>query len=219
MKRRYAAIAMSLLLGSCAASEDNKSNAPKPAETPIATPVAASDAAAVAVAKLAIPSVASVQLVQDCPDPKSEQAKADMADEPMRKAKRKAGSGPLQQPCTQSTIQLAFTGQGPKSASVRLKEVRLLSADGKALGTLASRMPSIWKDSGYEAWDGVLAPDSDQKASFKLSLPDWSAVEAALGGSSFGPMYTLEVDVDIEGTVTTVRSPQFERGRPEIIKT
>lgn len=210
---------MSLLLGSCAASEDNKSNAPKPAEVPVIAPVAASDASAVAAPKLALPSIASVQLIQDCPDPKMERVKADRADEPMVKRKRKAGSGPMHQPCTQSTVQLAFTGQGPKSATVKLKEVRLLTAEGKPLGTLASRMPSIWKDSGYEAWDGVLAPDSDHKASYKLSLPDWSAVETTLGVSSFGAMYTLEVDVDIEGTVTTIKSPQFERGRPQIIKT
>jgi hypothetical protein len=50
-------------------------------------------------------------------------------------------------------------------------------------------------------------------------VPNWAEVETTLGKSSFGQMYTVEVDLDIDGQATTLSSPQFERGRPQIIKT
>ncbi|MCP4447974.1 MAG: hypothetical protein GY811_21955 [Myxococcales bacterium] len=117
-------------------------------------------------------------------------------------------------------MQLAFSKTGKTGAKVELKEVRLLSADGQTLAPLAVRLPTRWApEGGYEAWDGMLAPNAEEKASYKLSLPDWSAVEKSLGESSYGAMFILEVDVDIAGTVTTIRSPQFERSRPQIIRT
>ena len=173
-------------------------------------------------ATVATPSIASVQLIQDCPDHKS-QAKANSALAPStggKKEKRKHDSaGSFQQPCSQSTLQLAFTGQQGESSVATLRAVRLQLAEGKALGALATRMPTIWNTSGYEAWDGTIQPGADYKASYKLSVPDWSAVERTLGGSSYGQMYIVEVDVEIDGKSTTLTSPQFERGRPLMNKT
>jgi hypothetical protein len=226
-----------MLLGGCAASDDNKSNTPDiPAvesetdtapvpDTPVETetPTATSGAAT--------PTISSVKLVQDCPDakansmtkpsaPKTFAPSMPDAKKKRSKSKRKGDSaGGFRQPCTQSTVQLAFAGQTGASATVSVKEVRLLSTEGKALGTMTPRAPSIWKETGYEAWDGVLSPGADHKASYKLSLPDWSAVETALGGSSYGKMYQVEVDVEIDGTLTTLTSPQVERARPQIVKT
>jgi hypothetical protein len=159
-----------------------------------------------------------VQLVQDCPDPKKEAAKSDKPDSKM-KAKRAKGSGPLVQPCTQSNVQIAFAGKGAPGATVKIGAVRLMAVDGKELATLSVRMPSLWHDGGYQDWDGVLAPGADHKASYKLSIPDWSAVETALGVSSYEQMYTLEVEVDVGGVVTKIVSPQFERAQPMMIKT
>tara|TARA_R110002096_G_scaffold433887_4_gene653872 strand:+ start:8056 stop:8610 length:555 start_codon:yes stop_codon:yes gene_type:complete len=184
--------------------------------------VSAIDAAAPAPAVVAVASIASVQLAQDCPDAKTA-SKADTASssEPpaKMKAKRARGAGPLVQPCTQSNVQIAFTGKGAASAPVAIEAVRLMSADGTELATLAVRMPSLWVESGYQAWDGVLGADSDQKASYKLSVPTWSEIDRQLGGSSFEQMYTLEMEVDIGGTVSTITSPQFERAQPLMIKT
>lgn len=168
-------------------------------------------------AKVAVASIASVVLGQDCPDPDPNpetKNKADMAKSPAMDKRRQ-----LRQPCTQSNVQIAFTGQGAVSSVVKISVVRLKSAAGKELTTLVTRMPSLWRENGYEAWDGVLAPDSDHKASYKLSIPDWSAMDAALGVSSFNQMFTIEVDLDIGGTRTTVISPQFERVQPVMIKT
>jgi hypothetical protein len=220
---RFSAITLCFLLGSCAASDESKPETPKV----VAPEEVAEEPAASPASKMAAPSIASVRLVQDCPDkelasvtaPAPELAKAEKSNR-AAKSKRKADSaGGFMQPCTQSTVQLAFTGQGSASATVALKEVRLASADGKALGTLSPRKPTIWKEGGYDAWDGALPAEVDSKVSYKLSLPDWQAVEAAIGGTSFGPMYILEIDVDVGGTVTTIRSPEFERGRAEIVKT
>ena len=230
MTRRYSAIALSLLASACAANEDGNSKTPSaPATTPPAVAeVAAPTVDAAAAAPHAMPSIASVQLVQDCPDPVPAAGAAPHADPPkpmppaQGKAKRKrdSASGSFVQPCTQSTVQLAFTGQGASESVVALAGVRLLSADDTPLATLTPRMPTIWQpEGGYVAWDGVLSTEPDQKVSYKLSVPDWAKVEATLGGSSYGQMYVLEIDVKLDGTTTTVRSSQFERARPQIIKT
>lgn len=206
------AVCLSLLVASCSSEES------KPSTTHGAPPVLPAPTLDPLVeAKAPVASIASVLLAQDCPAPKQE-AKADMA-APKLKAKRAKGSGPITQPCTQSNLQIAFSGKGTPSATVKIAAVRLKSAEGKQVATLAVRMPTLWKDSGYEAWDGVLNADSDNKASYKLSIPDWAAVEAALGVSSFNQMYTLELDVDIAGKVMTISSPQFERVQPLMIKT
>ncbi len=237
MKAHYPAIALAMLACGCAASDDGKSNTP---ETPVIEsangpgPTGETEIPTATLAA-ATPTISSVRLVQDCPDAKAQassttEAKSNStliaapsmpASKKKRvRSKRKGDStGGFRQPCTQSTVQLAFAGQTGSSATVLLKEVRLRSADGKALGTLTPRAPSIWKETGYEAWDGVLTPGADHKASYKLSIPDWSAVETTLGGSSFGKMYTVEIDVDIDGKVTTLTSPQVERARPQIVKT
>lgn len=208
---------LSLLVASCS-SEESKPNANAGGATPIVAPTAVSDATPAPTPAPAVASIASVQLVQDCPDPKQEATKSDKADSKM-KGKRAKGSGPLVQPCTQSNVQIAFTGKGAVGATVKIGAVRLMAADGKELATLSVRMPKLWNDSGYQDWDGVLAPDSDHKASYKLSVPDWSAVETALGVSSYEQMYTLEVEVDIGGVATKIISPQFERAQPMMIKT
>lgn len=232
----------SVLLGACAASDDNKSSAPvapssdiAPTAAPTTEPEVVPEVVQEAPTTIATPSIASVQIKQDCPDPKvqpmggSPKPAASMgfaASEPAPGASRKRaksrspgnGSG-FRAFCSQSTLQLSFTGQEGKSSSVALKQVRLQSADGKALGSLASRLPTIWKESGYEVWDGTLEPGADHKTSYKLSVPNWSDVEATLGGSSYGKMFTVEVDVEIDGQLTTLTSPQFERGRPQNIRT
>lgn len=232
MRRQYSAIAFAVLLGACAASDDSKSNAPVAPSGEIAaagegtTTGLTPEPEVIPETATATPSIASVQLKQDCPDPKS-QAKGSSALAPgigNKKAKRKrdSSSGSFQQPCSQSTLQLAFTGQQGKSSVATLKAVRLQLADGTGLGSLATRMPTIWileEESRYVVWDGTIEPGVDHKASYKLSVPDWGAIETTLGGSSYGRMYTVEVDVEIDGKVTTLTSPQFERGRPQIMKT
>lgn len=218
MQRGPLTLSLLMLLGaSCAASDESSSKSTTTTPVPEATPVVAKsyDAApSKAEATKVVASIASVQLIEDCPDTKADTAAKDV------KSKRKAGfAAGLEQPCSQSSLQLAFVGQGAKAAKIELRELRLLSVEGGELALLSARAPTIWGESGYAEWDGILAAETDAKASYKLSVPDFSALEAKLGGTSFGRMYVLEIDLAIGDEVTTLRSPEFERGRKEIIKT
>ena len=224
MKHRPTTVFASVSLLLLACGNESTSKAPKgPDPTPKVVVVVAQ------------PTIASVQLIQDCPDPKVADAKVEspavetMADAPMpaqppaqgasAASRSKPGPGGFQQPCTQSSMQVAFAGQGGASSQVEVKAVRLLSADGESLGGMDSRLPTVWQAESYQPWDGVVAPNTDIKTSYKLSMPDWNAVEEKLGGTSFGPMFMLEVDVMIGDQLKTIKSPQFPRQQPAIIVT
>ena len=230
MEHRYKAVLLSVLVASCS-SEESKPNVNSLVTAPSPTTVPALDAAT---AKMAVASIASVQMAKDCPDPKtSPSAELKSMDEPepvmkgassskpvgSTSARLAKGASPFGQPCAQSTVQIAFTGKGTASAAVKIGAVRLKSAEGKELATLAARQPSLWKETGYESWDGVLGADSDHKASYKLSVPEWSELERTLGRGSYGQMFLLEIEIDIGGVVSTITSPQFERAQDLMIQT
>ncbi|WP_106393479.1 hypothetical protein [Enhygromyxa salina] len=125
------------------------------------------------------------------------------------------------QPCDQSNMQLTIEiagASGQTAVPVAVKAVRLLSK-GRQVGELKSRKPSAWSEERYQPWDEQLSPGEALKASYKLGLPDWTAVEQAIGESSFGHMFTIEVDVEVDGRVETVVSPEFPREEPHVIVT
>ncbi len=221
---------LALAVASAACQKENE-----PDTVPEATPK-------VLPAKVAIASIASVQILEDCPD--AEPAKA--AD-PVKAAEQKpaksapatgpklairapaeaapgarsapadwGGAGP---PCLQSTIQVTFKGQGDQSSTVKLKQVRLLTPGGKDIGGLLSRMPSIWGEGVYTPWDAKLQPNQDAKVSYKITSPDWTKAETILGGPTHGKMFVLEAVIDIDGKTQKVRSQQFARFWPEMIPT
>jgi hypothetical protein len=115
------------------------------------------------------------------------------------------------QSCTQSTIQIVFSEQGPKPSKVSIKGIRLITPEGKKLATLKSRLPTQWNENVYSPWDEVLKANSDTTVSYKLTPPDWNAVTSALEGNSHSQMYILEVDIDVGGQLQTVRSSEFAR--------
>ena len=53
----------------------------------------------------------------------------------------------------------------------------------------------------------------------RKAMPNWSEVEKAIGETSFGHMFTLELEVSVDGKVQTIRSPQFLREEPMVIST
>ncbi len=222
--RRLLLITASLALASgCASHEDPEGSTPKPpvraAEPEVPDADKPEDPPPVEEpAELEIRvALSSVQLHQDCPDPKPEPEAVDdevakpssmMPAKPTspaatpKPAKRRRsatpGFAPSRRACTQSTMQLSFTSEAEGVVTVAVKEARLLSAENKkVLGTLGTRGPTFWDDTdGYKAWDEAL-PKGALKASYKLGGPDWNAVEKSLDGvSSYGQMYVLEVDVD-----------------------
>jgi hypothetical protein len=162
-------------------------------------------------------SISSVQMISDCPD-EDPASPAAAAMEPGDAERSAESAGDFEQPCTQSTMQLSLTSDA--RATVAIQAVRLLSPEGVQLATLRARTPKAWVVGGYHPWDERLAPGAEVKASYKLSVPDWDAVDGKLGsGSSVGKMFVLEVDVTIDGRPQTVRSSAFPREEDHVIVT
>ena len=176
-------------------------------------------------------TVASVQMIQDCPDPQNEPSTPADTQKPaasesmpapgsaMRRADSDGGS--FQQPCTQSTMQLSLAHDAPDAQRIEVVGVRLLRGTD-VLGTIAARKPSKWNDTGmYDAWDERVPVGSEIKVSYRLGEPDWSKVQQKLGDGVdvYGQRYVLEVDLKMGGTTLTVRSPEFAREYPHVVVT
>lgn len=222
MSQRHHAFAIALFLASCASGDDGKARETTPPTTPTETRAPESDAtpAAPTLGNLAI---ASVQLAQNCPPFAAAPTAGATAssDEPMpsQSRSRRAPGNSFVAPCTQSSMQLAFSGPKTTDASFAIKGIRLIASEGTFLADLASRTPTIWQDGGYVPWDGKVTPATEHKASYKLSVPDWAVVEKTLGKGSYGTMFKLEVDVEFAGKTTTLTSPTFERAQSLMIRT
>ncbi|MEM6995786.1 MAG: hypothetical protein AAF721_35075 [Myxococcota bacterium] len=200
-------------------------------------------------AKLAI-TIASVQMIEDCPAPKAEATPeppvppAAAAPEPPTKptaaakpppppaepisesavrrgAPGRGGFAPIEQPCTQSTMQLSARNPGDAPATIVIADIRLLDAKTKKdLAAISSREAMAWKPGGtYEPWDQRVPAGETIKASYKLGVPSWSAVDEAIGGGSMGHGFVLQITMTIDGTEQTVTSPEFAREPPHVIVT
>lgn len=174
-------------------------------------------------------SVASVQLLQDCPDPEPAAAKPSPAqakrrapsDEEIAAGDAPEGFAPRMD-CTQSTLQLAFTSKAQQAVPIEINEIRIrLASGGETLSTIEARAPTVWTDSKYEPWDESVSAGASVKASYKIGTPDWGAVEKALGKSSFGPTYVLEIDVAVDGVerTRTIESAKVPREEPAQVVT
>jgi hypothetical protein len=196
-------------------------------------------------------AIASVQMIEDCPNqndgwrpppvasgpaqapaaaaaaPADEPAPAPMPPVASERAARAVaagsaigGGGGWVQPCTQSTMQLSFTGQGDRSSTVEIEKVRLLDPKtGKVVARVQAREPAAWTDGAYQSWNETIGPRQEVKASYELSVPDWYEVEKQIGTGSDGFMFVLEVDVKVGDELQTVHSAQFPREAPHVIVT
>ncbi len=230
MPARTHAALFALVLSACASHEG--------ASPTVNTPPPPPPRASVVVA------VASVQLVQVCPDPAEPEATPPAADVPPPAAEAPAAAatmpapGPMQPgaalqrkvgpggswspPCTQSTVQLSLTNTGA-AGKLQIKAVRLLdAADKRELGTIVSRKPQLWSDdAGYKTWDETVADGASIKAAYRLADPDWSQVQSKLpdGTNIYARPLILELDVTVDGVAQTVRSPEFMRQEVHMIVT
>ena len=188
--------------------------------------------------------IASVQMIEDCPqhDPPPPaqpaslvpSAQAPMGGQLLEDSSVAAGArarpmdgaagdsalgwGPSM--CTQSSMQIVFSGQGEEPGRVRIQRIRMLKPEGSVpLATLDARLPSLWNSGAYTPWDEVVPAGAEVQASYRLSVPEWSLLEKALGGSSYGPMFVLEVELEIDGQRQTIRSPEFPREMPHVVVT
>ena len=230
MTLRGPLLALSILglASGCAGHDDKEGKAPTPVAT---TPPSEPEPAAVNVKV----SVASVQLQDDCPSaapakPTASDKPAESAAEPEMQQEKDAGDvapgaagrmakgfAPM---CTQSRVQLSIESDGDEAQSFAIREVRLKKADGgDVLSTMSTREPSLWTDSKYTPWDESVAAGASIKVGYALGDPDWGRVGKALGGDTWGPMYIVEIDVEIGGQMQTVASPKVPRDEPENIVT
>lgn len=245
MPTRLHVLALALLLSACATHEDGG----KPAGVPVKSdvkPEVKPEVKPTPVPEVTV-AVASVQLIQDCPDPETDAA-ATAATAAPAAAPVKAGSqaapvpgaamqermapgaaGKMRpgstwtQPCTQSTLQLALRNPGKVAATLRVEAVRLVDVGTKrVLGPIAVRKPSVWSEQGtYKPWDEQVAVGAELKIGYRLAEPDWAKVAETLGAAVnlYAQPFVLEVDVSIDGVRQTVRSPEFVREQVHMIAT
>lgn len=210
-----------LLLSACAAWDTSSPNqGPPPAETPTPSshyappPPARPGDPGDAEASIRV-AIASVQLIDDCPEPEAERAARADQDE----AKRAPGE---RRSCSQSTVQLSLASD--QAGAFRVEAVRVLDGvQQRVVGSAALRGPTRWEQSNgsYLPWNEQVAAGGDLKISYKLgrlSLPD--AEKLAGGGfNGYSGPFVLELDVAVDGVRRTVRSPQFVRQNDDMVET
>lgn len=159
-------------------------------------------------------AISSVEMLGDCPA----SSPAAPAQGATRDGKRVFASPR----CFDATLALKIVGDPSKDQTLTLKGIRLKHASKEeALADLRSKDPQFWTDgTGYAPWSGQVSAGSAQLVSYSLSAPDWSAIEKALGvESSMSQTFVLEIDVEIDGEVQTLTSPQFTRSRNDMVVT
>ncbi len=208
MRNLLPAIGLSLALSACGSNEEPT------VKTSVTTPAVVKKT----VAPISI-VISSVLLNLDCPEPAQPAAREMMpADQPNAKMQgdQQMGFAPS---CEQSTVQIAFAGKRDTATPISIGAIRLLSKDGKVLESISARSPMRWVKDSYATWDGVLPANTELKASYKLSAPNWSEVAAKVGGSSYGPMFVIEVEFQVGETKEVVRSQPFVRVKEVMIQT
>lgn len=180
-------------------------------------------------------SIASVSLVQDCPDaaadaeaPPAAAAKMDptvaaerSAVEPGAAAYPGDGGG-WSPPCTQSVMQLNVAHDGADAQPMTIVAARLTAAGtGAHVAMVPVRNPMRWDDGGrYAAWDERIPAASVLEVSYALGEPQRSALGRLLGNDDDGrTRYILEVDIAFASRTITIRSGEFQRDYPHVVVT
>lgn len=222
---------VAVLLTACAGWESNPESAPPPpAEAPVPSHV--SPDAAPPTAPLPEPphveikvGIASVQLLEDCPDPAPAAAQAQGVAAPAKptEARGKMAEGEsFRRMCAQSTVQLAL--RSDLTGPFRVEAVRVLDAKSlRPAGTSTLRAPTRWSeaDGTYAPWDARVDVKTEQKISYKLGELDLSRASELIGPdfNTFAGPFVLELEVSVDGHRQTVRSPEFTREPPHVMVT
>jgi len=200
---------------------------PTPTPTPEPTPIATSP-----VTKLQV-AIASVQLLDNCPDPAPApaaeapgapiSAESSMSEPSARSSMMKRPAGDSKRMCSQSTVQLSVQADGVQP--FKIEAVRVLAANGKkVVGSTKLRAPTTWDDATgtYGAWQEYTATGKDLKVSYKMGDLEFTTAAAKLNSDKFdafsGP-FLLEIEVSAGGKRRTVRSPEFTREPPHVMVT
>lgn len=173
---------------------------PQPEPEPEPEPVPESETAGVTV------QMTAATLADDCgtgpntrPEPRAKAKRKPSAAKSDRASKSKAKRAKRR--CKQSSIQLAVTAaEGTDSTKLAVKSVELMLTDGKSLGMLEARSPSVWSDGdGYSAWDETVEAGQDLSVSYAVTQPDWSQVDDRRSQT-----YTMKAVVSVAGADQTL---------------
>ena len=118
-------------------------------------------------------------------------------------------------------MNLAITGQPDRAQRYELKAIRLRHASQEgALAELRSKAPNAWdNEGGYGAWDGSVPAGAERQVMYNISAPHWAEIEKKIGQPSDGQSFTLEVDIEVDGQVQTLTSPEFTRTYRDMVVT
>ncbi len=181
-----------------------------PVTPPVTPPPVNNTPAAVTVA------VASVQLLQDCPDDRPAAAGLRSNDE-AESMSRSPSQGKMRAPPPGCSLNLSLTNAGGRAGQLKVMRVRLLDGQGKReLATVASRTPTRWDAEGYVAWDERVAGNTTSQVAYTLADAKWKRGGA---GDLYIKPYIVEVEVVIDGRKQTVRSAEFVPASHHMIQT
>ena len=192
-------------------------------ETPPAPqtpPVAPDTPAAVTIA------VASVHLLQDCPDdqataeakgPRGRGSASSSDDESQmqQKSVMRVDGKPMPPPPPGCLLNLSLTNSGGREGQIRVERVRVLEGK-RELARVVSRKPTRWNSEAYVPWDERVPGNATTQVAYSLANAQWkrgSALDLA-----FKP-YVVEVVVTIDGRKQTVRSAEFVPVSHDMIQT
>jgi len=169
-------------------------------------------------------AIASVHLLDDCPDPRAEPEMRERSAASKMRPPRYAGEAAedSRRRCAQSMVQMAVRSDRP--GRLRIEAVRVLDPVTKRVaGTASLRQPSRWEPTSgmYAPWDERVVAGADLQTSYKLGALDLSKANAPGGPSvnTYAGPFMLEVDISIDGRRQTVRSPEFGREEPDMVRT
>lgn len=236
---------VAVLLTACAGWDSSSPSAPPPpAESPVPSSHYAPPPPANPDPTPALPdaqhvemkvAIASVQLLEDCPDPEPAAAAAAGSAAPARemavgterssqRGKRAPGSegDSFRRSCAQSMVQLSLRSDVP--GGFRIEAARVIDPKTqKSAGTAKLRAPTRWDEAGgtYAAWNERVDSKAELKISYKLGELDLARAVELVGPefNTYGGPFVLELDVSIDGHRQTIRSPEFTREPPHIMVT
>jgi hypothetical protein len=118
--------------------------------------------------------------------------------------------------CRSSSVQLDVVSTSHSPARLEVREVRLYDPDSGALvDTLSASEAKQWLNNSYQAWDESVGAGATVKASYRLSAPQWSKIDAAGGRINYSKGYQTQVDVAVDGELRTLAGPDAFR-EPEV---
>lgn len=183
------------------------------AAQPTATAAQPTATAAPAAPKVTV-VMASATLADDCPGeeyaptpPATPEPVETRPTEPVWKGAKGAtkadeaprAKGKSRRRCEQSTMQLSIQKTPGAPVKLQVKKVEIFDEEGRSLGVVTPREPSIWTSEGtYVPWDERVVVSSQVNVSYALSEPAWGSADRR--NKTYLVRATVEVDGEAQST-------------------